>query len=101
MPIVIKIDVTKVDKSRLFAGKNGAMYLDIVLLDSKNDKYGNDYMAIQSVSKEDREKGIKGPILGNGKRLGGNAPRQGHNRPPSHMHPEPFPDEDLDSDLPF
>ncbi len=69
--ISLKIDVTKVDKSKLFEGKNGAKYLDILLME-REDAYGNNYMAVQSVSKEERLAGKRGAILGNGKNLGGN-----------------------------
>lgn len=62
-----KIDVTKVTKDRLFQGKNGAKYLSITLLEVENDKYDNDFMIVEEVSKEERLKGIKGPILGNAK----------------------------------
>lgn len=68
--ISVKIDVTKIDKSHLFDGKNGAKYLDVILIETPDNRYGNDYMAAQSVSKEAREAGEKGPILGNGKIVG-------------------------------
>ncbi len=68
--ITVKIDVTKVDKARLFEGKNGAKYLDLVLIE-RQDQYGNDYMAVQGVTKEERLAGVKGAILGNGKHIGG------------------------------
>lgn len=61
-----KIDVTKVDKAKLFKGEKG-VYLDIVLVETPNNQYGDDYMIVQSVSKEEREKGVKGAILGNAK----------------------------------
>jgi hypothetical protein len=93
--IAIKIDVTKIDKAKLFPGKNGAKYLDIVLLDSQNDKYGNDYMAVQSVSKEEREAGQRGAILGNGKNIG--APRSAPQRAPQRNRRD---DDDL-GDIPF
>jgi len=64
--ITAKIDVTKIDKAKLFPGKNGAKYLDIVLMD-RQDAYGNDYMVVKGVSKEDRNAGVKGAILGNAK----------------------------------
>ena len=70
--ISAKIDVTKIDKAKLFEGKNGAKYLDIVLMESPNNAYGNDYMVVQSVSKEERLAGKRGAILGNGKNMGGN-----------------------------
>ncbi len=62
-----KIDVTKIDKDLLFTGKNGAKYLDIVLWETPDNKYGHDYMITQSVSKEARDAGKKGAILGNAK----------------------------------
>ena len=73
MIITLKIDVTKIDKARLFEGKNGAKYLDITRLENRDgqDRYGNDFMVVQSVTKEERESGKRGPILGNGKIIGG------------------------------
>jgi len=62
----IKIDVSKIDKSRLFKGEKGT-YLDLttfVDLDQK-DKYDNNGFISQSVSKEERDKDVKTPILGN------------------------------------
>ena len=67
--ITVKINVSKIDKTHLFEGKSGK-YLDLVLRETPNDKYGNDYMVVQGVSKEARQKGVKGPILGNGKNFG-------------------------------
>lgn len=72
--IAAKIDVTKIDKEKLFPGKNGAKYLDLILIPSTNSRYGDDFMVVQSVSKEERARGIKGAILGNAKFLGGGAP---------------------------
>lgn len=67
--ISIKIDVMKIDKARLFAGKNGAKYLDVLLIESPNNEYGNDYVAVQEVSKEERNAGKRGAILGNARVL--------------------------------
>lgn len=66
-----KIDVTKILKEHLFQGKNGAKYLDIAIHDNRDgkDQYGNDGFITQSVSKEARERGEKGPIIGNWKEL--------------------------------
>ena len=67
--ILVKIDVSKIDKSKLFHGKKGT-YLDVVLISTRGNRYGDDFMAVQGVTKEEREKGIKGAILGNGRLLG-------------------------------
>ena len=66
--ISLKINVSEIDKARLFAGKKGH-YLDataFVDLDQL-DQYGNSGMITQDVSKEEKDNGVKGPILGNAK----------------------------------
>jgi hypothetical protein len=68
--IVAKIDVNKIDVSKLFPGKNGAKYLDVCLIETPNNQYGDSHMVVQSVSKEERAAGIKGAILGNAKTIG-------------------------------
>ena len=71
--IKLKIDVTKIDKTKLFKAESGAVYLDVVLIETPTSQY-NDYMAVQDLSKEDREAGKKGAILGNAKILKKEAP---------------------------
>ena len=63
--INLKIDVTKITKSRLFKGEKGT-YLDCSLIPTPNSKYG-DYMIVEQVTKEERAQNVKGVILGNGK----------------------------------
>jgi len=63
--ISLKIDVNKIDKSRLFQGKKGT-YLNCVLVETPNSEYG-DYMIVEDISFEERQAGKKGTILGNGK----------------------------------
>jgi hypothetical protein len=64
--ILLKLDVTKIDKSRLFEGKKG-VYLDAVLIQNRDgqQKWGQDGFVIQSISKEERDNGERGTILGN------------------------------------
>ena len=64
--ISVKIDVTKIDKSRLFQGKKGT-YLDLTtFIDTEQlDQYENNGFISQSVSKEERDQNIQTPILGN------------------------------------
>ncbi len=72
MTILAKIDVSKIDKARLYKGAKGT-YLDLVIVEKRSD-YGDDFMICQSVSKDERQKGIKGAILGNGKYARSSAP---------------------------
>ena len=66
--ISAKLNVSKILKEHLFKGEKGT-YLDITLIENKEgtDQYGNDYFVVQDLGKEAREKGEKGPILGNAK----------------------------------
>ena len=66
--ITARIDVTKIDKRKLYRGEKGT-YLDIVLIETPDNQYENDWMVKQSVSKQEREAGEKGAILGNGKNM--------------------------------
>ena len=74
--VQLKIDVSKIDKKRLYEGKNGAKYLTAtVFLNDEADQYGNNGMIVEQTSKEEREAGHKGTILGNAKIMGATAPQ--------------------------
>ena len=74
-----QIDVTKIDKTALFKGKKGT-YLDVVLrVKDDDDQYGNNGFIAQGLSKERREAGDKGVILGNVKWTGDQPPQQAYN----------------------
>jgi hypothetical protein len=62
------INVTKIDKTALYAGKNGK-YLNIVFFDNKDglDQFGNNGFVTQDIGKERRLAGERGPIIGNWK----------------------------------
>lgn len=64
--IKCSINVSKITKKRLIRGEKG-LYLNVTLLETPDNQYGNDYMIVEDVSKEEREDGKKGEILGNGK----------------------------------
>ena len=66
--ITARIDVTQIDKTRLYQGKKGK-YLDIVLIPTPNAKYEQTHMVVQSISQDERKAGIKGNILGNAKEI--------------------------------
>ena len=100
--IKLKIDVTKIDKSALFKGAK-SIYLDAtIFLNDDVDKYGNHGMIVQDISKERRDAGEKGAILGNGKVFRDNPPAQAqsHQKP---VHPQnQMPASNLhDDEIPF
>jgi len=67
--VSIRIDVNQIDKARLFAGAKGT-YLDIVgVLKEEKDQYGNSGFVTQQTTQEERQLGLKMPILGNMKVL--------------------------------
>jgi hypothetical protein len=92
--IKVKINVMKVDKNKLFVGKAGAKYLDVVLIANKDgrDSFGNDGMVVQDVSKEEREAGQRGAILGNYKDFNVQTPagtQRPKSKPAAHNHGPP------------
>lgn len=101
--ISAKINVSKILKDHLFKGEKGT-YLDITLIENKEgtDQYGNDYFVVQDLGKEARERGEKGPILGNAKIRGA---KQAAQAPaPQHAKPAPNPQhayDPSDEDVPF
>lgn len=104
--ISLKIDVSKIDKSLLHKGQKG-VYLDatvFVELDQA-DQYGNHGMITQNETKENRDAGHNGPILGNCKvfwRESGRpaAPQQHSNHAPK-CKAAPAGYDNFDDDLPF
>ena len=62
----VSIDVTKIEKERLYKGAKGT-YLNLTTyldLDEK-DQYGQNGFISQQVSKEEKEAKVRTPILGN------------------------------------
>lgn len=105
--INVKIDVSLIDKARLFTGKTRAdghmpKYLDLVLVPRKEvGQYGDTHIVKQGVTKEEREAGVEMPILGNATERG--APKAA----PAAPKPAPKPaadarkPADLEEDVPF
>jgi len=62
----IKLDVSKIDKTKLFRGQKG-VYLDATVfieVDQK-DQYDNNGMITQDIPKAEKDAGQQGAILGN------------------------------------
>lgn len=99
--IIAKIDVTKLDKGHFFKGQKG-IYADLVLIPNKDgtDQYGNDGFVSQGVSKEARDKGTKGAIVGNYRKINRGGADQGA-APKAKPKAEPDLDLGPDDDVPF
>ena len=100
--VSLKIDVSKIDKARLFKGEKG-IYLDattFINLDEL-DQYGNNGFVSQDVSKEERDKGVQGTILGNVRVFYNDQAKQPQQGAPQPAQPAPAPVDDFDSDIPF
>ena len=68
--IKLKIHTWKIEKAHLYDGKNGK-YLNLALFENRDgqSEYGDDGFVVQEVSKEAREAGERGPIIGNWRHL--------------------------------
>lgn len=90
--ITFSIDVTLLDKAKFkeVTRKSGvkALFCDIVMIETPNSDYG-DYMVKQGISKEEREKGVQMPILGNAKIM---TPRTTEPREPRQSRTETQPE---------
>ena len=103
--VKIKINCSMIEKARLFAGKKGH-YLDAtVFIDiDQKDQYDNNGMITQDVKKEEKDAGVKGPILGNVQVFwkDGGDPTQHASGNRNQQNPTSIPaNNDFDSDIPF
>lgn len=99
------IDLSKVEKSKIITkdknGKefeNGAKYLNVVVwVNDQEDNYGNIASVQQSISKEERESGVKATYIGN---LKENNPQPQQNSKPQQNTATSISNDEPD-DLPF
>lgn len=106
--ITVSIDVSKLDESRLKQGNNGkGPYLEIVLFETQNDKFGNDFSVKQSLTKEEREQKVQLPFIGSGKNWSKGGFNQGNSQKTfskptqKKMFSKPAQDNFQDDDLPY
>lgn len=68
MIIGASIDLSKIDKSKIVQGKNGAKYYNVdIIVNDKPDNYGNNVAITDKQTKEERTAKEKKVYLGNGK----------------------------------
>ena len=96
--ISLRIDVTKIDKSRLYKGAKGT-YLDLTtFVDTEvADQYENHGFIAQSLTKDERDAQVQTPILGNVKVFYTDGSQTGIEKPAV----ADMSIGDLDDDIPF
>lgn len=98
--ISLSINLDKIDKSRIIEGKKGKYLNMSMILNDQKDQYGNDGFVSESVSKEEREAGTKGTILGNCKVVFDNSQQATAHTPKKKFNPANV-DMSEGDDLPF
>lgn len=64
----ISIDLTKLDRSKIIKGRNGAEYYNLnISINDKVDNYGNNISVTEPQTKEEREAKANRIFYGNGK----------------------------------
>jgi hypothetical protein len=98
--IKLNIDVTKIPKERIkskpeWKGK----FLDVVLVDKPDDRGNAGFIAVE-VSKEERQSGARGEIIGNWRYIGSNNQQQASGSRQDQRRPQgkPTPPRDVDLD---
>jgi len=88
--VSLKINVSQIDKMRLFSGQKGK-YLDATVFIDINDldQYGNSGMITQDVSKDEKAQGVKGNILGNCKVFWNDAGQSQQQQAPQYQQQAP------------
>jgi len=66
--VSISINLDKVTESKLYKGKKGKYLNATLFLNDEVDQYGNSGFIVEATTKEEREAGVKGVILGNVKK---------------------------------
>lgn len=95
--ISASINLSKIDKTKIVRGKDGAQYYDITISvnDSKND-YGQDVSIYEKQTKDQQQAKEKKNFLGNGKIFWSSRPTE-QNSPQPNQQQAP----QDESDLPF
>jgi hypothetical protein len=92
--ISASIDLSKIDKSKIVPGKNGAKYYNFTIkVNDEKDQYGQDVQLKDGQTKEQREAKEQAPFIGNGKTVW---------KSESIAKSEPkAPEQEIDEGLPF
>ena len=95
----IKVNVSKLDKSKLFEGKTGKwLTLKTFINTEEQDQYGNNSFITESPTEEEKIGKVKLPIVGNSKIFWKEQQQQPQN---NGFTPRPASQPEPDDDIPF
>lgn len=63
----VKLDLSKIDKSKIYKGKNGSYYEFTISINDKTSQYGENISASESQTKEERDAKVNKTFIGGGK----------------------------------
>ena len=67
--IQLSINVAKLDKTRFIKGEKG-VYCPLLMIETPGNKFGDDYLIRQDMTKEERESGAaRLPVVGNARNI--------------------------------
>lgn len=96
--ISISIDLNKLDKSRIVAGKNGSKYYNLsVIVNDEKDQYGNDVSVTTAQTQEERTAKANRTFVGNGRLIWSSS----NTTPQASNNSQSAPNDNFDDDLPF
>lgn len=64
-----QINVSKIDKNRLYVGEKGVYLSGVIVIHDEPDQYNQNGFMTQDITEDERKTGMKSPILGNLKYL--------------------------------
>lgn len=98
--VTISLDLSKIDKSRIVEGKNGAKYLDLTIsVNDETNDYGKNASVYHSQTKEERDQKSSKSYVGGGKVVWTDGKiTQAENK---QQAPKPKPQPQMDDDMPF
>lgn len=86
----LNLDLSKIDKDKIFVGKKGKYYEVVVRIRDEEDQYGNIGFVKTSTTKEERDAGYEAAYLGNLKEINFDK-----------KEAAPAPVKEVEDDLPF
>lgn len=99
----LKIDVTKLDKTKFFKANSGAVYADLTVFIDPNqeDQYGYHGGITQALTKDEREANVKPKYLGNCKVFWKDETEHSSQQNETSIVDGDAPKESFDQDIPF